>query len=105
MVKSLRKFRIYLIGTSFKIVTDCQAFVMTLKKKDACPRVARWALFLKDFNYTVEHRSGNGMRHEDALSRNPLPASMSIVEEEAGLIHRIHRAQANDKDLQDIHSG
>ena len=100
IVKSLKKFKVYLLGIFFKIVTDCQAFVITLKKKDACTRVARWALFLQDFNYVFEHRSGTRMRHVDALSRNPLPAAMSIVEEEASVIYKIRRAQANDKELQ-----
>lgn len=101
VVKSLKKFRVYLIGIPFKVITDCQAFVMTLKKKDICPRVARWALFLQDFDYTVQHRSSKAMRHVDALSRYPLPVSMSIVEEEASVIHKIRKAQADDKELQE----
>lgn len=40
IVKALRKFRIYLLGILFKIVTDCKAFVATMTKKDACLRVA-----------------------------------------------------------------
>lgn len=71
IIKALNKFRVYLLGIPFKIVTDCQAFVMTMKKKDLCVRVARWALLLEEFNYVIEHRAGKNMRHIDALSRNP----------------------------------
>ncbi|XP_043501575.1 uncharacterized protein LOC122523751 [Polistes fuscatus] len=49
IIKALRKFRIYLLGIPFKIVTDCQAFSMTMNKKDLCVRVARWALLLEEF--------------------------------------------------------
>lgn len=38
IVKSLKKFRVYLLGIQFRIVTDCQAFVMTMNKKDLCVR-------------------------------------------------------------------
>jgi Reverse transcriptase (RNA-dependent DNA polymerase). len=33
IVKALNKFRIYLLGIPFIIVTDCQAFTMTMNKK------------------------------------------------------------------------
>ena len=100
VVRALKKFRVYLIGISFKIVTDCQAFVMTLKKKDACMRVARWALMLQDFDYVIEHQPGKSMRHVDALSRQPLPTVMLVQEEEAGIVCKLRQAQTNDKELQ-----
>lgn len=34
IIKSLKKFRVYLIGIPFKMVTDCKAFSMN--KKDLC---------------------------------------------------------------------
>ena len=33
------------MGHKIKIVTDCNAFVMTIKKKDVPLRVSRWAMF------------------------------------------------------------
>ena len=42
IVKALNKFRVYLLGMPFTIVTDCQAFTLTMGKKDLCVRVARW---------------------------------------------------------------
>ena len=86
IVKSLRKFRVYLLGISFKIVTDCQAFAMTMNKKDLCVRVARWALLLEEFNYEIEHRPGKSMRHVDALSRRPLSTVMLVSEDHDGLL-------------------
>ncbi|GFV17945.1 transposon Tf2-6 polyprotein [Trichonephila clavipes] len=71
VVEELKKFRIYVLGTSFKIITDCDALVKTLSKKELNPRIARWALYLQEFNYTIEHRTGSKMAHVDALSRPP----------------------------------
>ncbi|GFY05584.1 retrovirus-related Pol polyprotein from transposon 297 [Trichonephila clavipes] len=60
-----------LLRTSFKIITDCDALVKTLSKKELNPRIARWALNLQEFNYTLEHRTGSKMAHAHALSRPP----------------------------------
>lgn len=51
IVEAVKKFRVYLLGISFKIITDCSAFQKTLAKKDLTPRVARWALLLEEYQY------------------------------------------------------
>lgn len=102
VVKALKKFRIYLIGISFTIVTDCKAFTQTMQKKDICAQIARWAFVLEDFRYTIVHRSGNRMQHVDALSRQPLPAAMIIEEYEDGMLIKLRQNQLADKELQDI---
>lgn len=98
IVKSLRKFRVYLLGIPFKIITDCRAFSLTMNKRDLCVRVARWALLLEEFNYVIEHRPGTSMRHVDALSRN-LPVIMTIEESRSSLIARLSGAQREDDEL------
>lgn len=69
IVNALKRFRVYLEGISFKIVTDCNSLTLTLKKKQINPRIARWALELENFNYKIEHRPNTRMRHVDSLSR------------------------------------
>lgn len=90
IVGALKKWRVYLLGLKFKIVTDCNAFAMTMRKRDVPLRVSRWALFLQDFNYEIEHRSGSQMRHVDALSR------VSCLMLEDSLQHRLQQAQLMD---------
>ena len=87
IINALKRFRSFLLGINFKIITDCNSLKLTLDKKDLNPRIARWALELQDYDYVVEHRSGNRMKHVDALSRvtnisivedNPLEVSLSV---------------------------
>ncbi|XP_015514359.2 uncharacterized protein LOC107220321 [Neodiprion lecontei] len=102
IVKALKRFRVYLLGIEFKIVTDCRAFALTMKKKDICLRIARWAFYLEDFNYKIEHRPGRNMMHVDALSRNPLPTCLLIDDREDGLAAKLKKTQREDEDLKKI---
>lgn len=72
IIYALRRFRTYLLGIKFKIITDCQALSLTLNKKETNPRIARWVLEMQNFDYTLEHRAGSRMSHVDALSRQIL---------------------------------
>lgn len=72
VVKALQHFRHYLLGLKFKIVTDCNALKATQFKKDLLPRVARWWMYLQDFNFEIEYRKGVLLSHADYLSRNPI---------------------------------
>jgi ribonuclease HI len=102
IIKALKKFRIYLIGIPFTIVTDCSAFTATMNKKDLCVRVARWALALEEFNYKIEHRPGKNMYHVDALSRYPIAQCNIIEKQKDGLITRLKKAQESDSDVKKI---
>ena len=64
-----QRFHVYLAGTKFKIVTDCDSFRLTLSKKMINPRISRWALYLENCDYTIEPRSGKRMTDVDTLSR------------------------------------
>lgn len=99
IIEGIKKFRHYLYGKHFKIVTDCKAFQMTLNKKDLAmsTRVARWILFLQDYDFTIEHREGSKMKHTDALSRNPYVALIF-----SDLHSDLRRAQESDNGLNAI---
>lgn len=91
VIESVKKFRCYLLGCKFKIVTDCMAFKDSMLKKRVNPRVARWAGILAEFDYTVEHRSGDKMPHVDALSR------ASVLTLSAAVSARMRAAQDEDE--------
>ena len=71
IIKAIKKFRIYLLGIKFKIITNCQTFQKTLSKENLPPKVARWALML-EFEYEIEHRIGKCIKYIDTLSRFPV---------------------------------
>lgn len=73
VVSALSKFRSYLFGMSFVVVTDCNSLRATFMKRDMIPRVARWWSLIQEFDCDVIYKSGKTMLHVDALSRNPIP--------------------------------
>lgn len=94
----MKRFRIYLVGIPFKIITDCNALKLTLQKKDINPRIARWALELQNFEYTIEHRPGDRMKHVDALSRsfnicviedNPFEYNLTVCQSQGNTIAKL----------------
>ncbi|XP_041674418.1 uncharacterized protein LOC121530071 [Drosophila eugracilis] len=54
IVNALKKWRVYLLGKPFTVISDCNAFALTIKKDDLPPRVARWAMALQENQQKVE---------------------------------------------------
>ncbi|GBL82029.1 Retrovirus-related Pol polyprotein from transposon 297, partial [Araneus ventricosus] len=96
VIEALKKFRPYVLGIPFKIVTDCIAFKQTMNK-DISSKIARWALMLEEYDYVIEHRQGTRMRHVDALSRNPV---CMIIQDSLTL--QILKAQNSDENVKVI---
>ncbi|GFV30702.1 retrovirus-related Pol polyprotein from transposon 17.6 [Trichonephila clavipes] len=98
IINALKKFRVYLLGQHFKIVTDCSAFQKTMQK-ELITRIARWALQLEEFDYEIEHRAGSRMKHVDALSRYPV---MMVCNDTLTSKHK--KAQEEDDNIQTLKS-
>ncbi|GFW77120.1 transposon Tf2-9 polyprotein [Trichonephila clavipes] len=99
IINALKKFRVYLLGQHFKIVTDCSEFQKTMQKKELITRIARWALQLEEFDYEIEHRAGSRMKHVDALSRYPV---MMVCNDT--LTSKLKNAQEEDDNIQTLKS-
>jgi hypothetical protein len=99
IVRSLQRFRIYLYGKKFKLITDCSALRYTLTKKDLVPRIARWWLLIQDFDFEVVYRPNTRMKHVDSLSRNPVSSIPELYTEtvaEKGEVIKIKCMQTRD---------
>lgn len=69
MVDSTQHFRHYFCGLPFVIRTDHAALLWLLTFKEPEAQVARWIEQLQAFQYTIQHREGEGHTNADGLSR------------------------------------
>ncbi|GFV25544.1 hypothetical protein TNCV_1148141 [Trichonephila clavipes] len=97
VIEALKNFEItYWEGNSeFKRIV--QHLRKTLDKKELTPKMARWSIFLTDFDYEVVHRPAKQMQHVDALSRHPV---MLVTSDE--LTYKIVNAQESDEYIRTI---
>ena len=71
---AVEKFRMYVTGLVFTIETDHKPLIPILMSKDIAslsPRLQRFRLRLKCFEYTVSHIAGKNNQMADLLSRRP----------------------------------
>lgn len=68
---ALKKLRPWILGHDLLIRTDNKS--LTFLKTCPLPtgRIARWAMAMEEYNYTIEHCSGKDNKIADLLSRNP----------------------------------
>ena len=71
----VEKFRPYIEGTRFTVITDHHSLVWLHNLKDPTGRLARWCLKLQQYDFDVVHRKGKFNVVPDALSRAPLQVS------------------------------
>ena len=105
IVWAVQKLRPYLYGAPFVIKTDscCLCYIMSVKNPNG--RLMRYSMFLQDYNFTVEYKSGATHTNVDCLSRNPIVESEDEeVEAECLLIEDINivEEQAADRWCQQI---
>lgn len=70
IVYAVDKFHHHLAGTSFTIVTDHSALTHLNTSKAANPKLARWAMRLAAYSFTLQHRAGRIHNNADGLSRS-----------------------------------
>lgn len=66
---SIKKFRAYVEGHEFTVITDHASLKWLMSQTDLNSRLARWALKLQGFSFRIEHRKGSQNVVPDALSR------------------------------------
>lgn len=69
IVWGCQKFRSYLLGAPFDIKTDHKSLQWLWRSEKG--KLARWALSMSEFQYTIIHRAGTKNVNADVLSRWP----------------------------------
>lgn len=100
VVTSLQRFRVYLLGIHFTVVTDCNSLRATFEKKDMLPRVARWWGVIQEYDLSIVYKPGVTMSHVDALSRNPIQSNINCQEVRCVDANWIATVQHSDSELQ-----
>ena len=85
VVFGIKEFRPYIFGSRYKVkvVTDHKALQYLLSLKDPTGKLARWAMFLSQFDIEIEYRKGVHHTNADYMSR-PVMAIVAVAEECAG---------------------
>lgn len=66
---AIEKFRPYVEGTRFTVITDHYSLKWLNSIKDPVGRIARWAVRLQQYDFEIRHRKGKDNVVPDALSR------------------------------------
>jgi transposase InsO family protein len=69
IVWALKKFRPYVYGKNFEIITDHWALKWLRSLKNPVGRLARWMLDIQEYDFAVVHRPGKLNGAADGLSR------------------------------------
>ncbi|MGL5706922.1 MAG: reverse transcriptase domain-containing protein [Aeromonas sp.] len=69
----MEKFRFFLLGKKFLLITDHKAMEELKTKKDfGSARVQRWFTRLENFQFEIKYKKGEELKVSDALSRAPM---------------------------------
>lgn len=69
VVLAVKKFRPYVEGHEFTVITDHANLKWLMESKDLHGRLARWSLKLQGFNFSIQHIKGKDNVVADTLSR------------------------------------
>lgn len=87
VIFGIKRFHKYLYGRKFTILTDHKPLISPSNETKpvpqmVSPRVQRWSVWLRAYEYRIIFRPGKQNINADALSRLPLPETSSMEEEE-----------------------
>lgn len=79
VIWAVERFRPYVEGTHFTVITDHYSLLWLHNLKDPQGRLARWALRLQPYSFTLIHRKGTEHAVPDLLSRSVEPENVRVA--------------------------
>jgi hypothetical protein len=73
----MKVFRPYIYGRKFTLQTDNTVVTYIMNNKDTSSKLFRWALKLQEYEFDIIHKKGKTNAAADALSRNPIIATIT----------------------------
>ena len=99
IVYAVEKFHCYLAGAAFVIVTDHSALITLNEARTKNPKLARWAMKLAPYNFTLQHRAGRVHNNADGLSRSHTAATKDTPPPDATAIDCAELPQVDEAAL------
>lgn len=100
IVFAVKQFRPYVFGRRFSLVTDHRPLIWLHNLKDPGSRLARWKIWLSEYDYDIQYKPGRVNSNADALSRNPVTDDKDscTIPQETG--HRVLNLQDHPPDAE-----
>ncbi|GFW33417.1 transposon Tf2-11 polyprotein [Trichonephila clavipes] len=98
IVWATNKFRPYIFGKHFTVVTDHHSLCWLMNLKDPSGRLARWALRLQEHDFDVKYKTGKKHSDADALSRNPVEEETETPDKILAVTTSMNLAMEQKKD-------
>ncbi|GFS81814.1 retrovirus-related Pol polyprotein from transposon 17.6 [Trichonephila clavipes] len=98
IVWATNKFRPYIFGKHFTVVTDHHSLCWLMNLKDPSGRLARWALRLQEHHFDVKYKTGKKHSDADALSRNPVEEETEISDKFLAVTTSMNLCGGTEKD-------
>nr|CAI5851281.1 unnamed protein product [Callosobruchus analis] len=98
IIVAIEKFRGYIEGTHFTVITDHASLIWLNKLNNPSGRLARWAVRLSQFDFTIVHRKGSLNVVADALSRSVAVLNLETVKLDGWYIKMVKNVQEKPDD-------
>ena len=100
VVSAVKHFYPYLYGHTFTLLTDHNPLTSLKNLKDTGGRIARWLLFLQQFDFHFSYRPGKLNNNADVLSRIPQESVATVLAMESS---QVRTAQQQDPILSQVY--
>ena len=88
IVYGIKKFKQYLLGRKFKLITDHKPLLSIFHPQKKIPettaaRLQRWAILLMAYEYEIEYRGSKDHTNADSLSRLPVGPDKTFFDQDS----------------------